>query len=165
MFPITNAFGKIVGFGGRKLFENDDSGKYINSRESEIYNKSKTLYGLSYSKEDIRRNDVAILVEGYMDFLSLYQNGIKNIVASSGTALTQDQVKILGRYTKNLLFIYDADLAGIKATIRGLDIILENDFDVRIVSLENNEDPDSISMDIRDYYPIFPKTGKYVCFC
>lgn len=143
MFPITNTFGKIVGFGGRKLFENDDSGKYINSKESEIYNKSKTLYGLSFGKEDIRRNDYAILVEGYMDFLTLFQNGVKNVVASSGTALTQDQVKILSRYTKNLLFIYDADMAGMKATIRGLDVILENDFDVKIVSLENNEDPDS----------------------
>jgi DNA primase len=143
MFPIFNSMGKISGFGGRKLFENDDSGKYINSKESDVYNKSKTLYGLNFSKEEIRRNDVAILVEGYMDFLTLYQNGIKNIVASSGTALTQDQVKILSRYTKNLLFLYDADMAGVKATIRGLDIILENDFDVKVVSLENNEDPDS----------------------
>jgi DNA primase len=143
MFPILNPMGKISGFGGRKLFENDDSGKYVNSKDSEIYNKSKTLYGLNFSKEEIRRNDVAILVEGYMDFLTLYQNGVKNIIASSGTALTQDQVKIIGRYTKNLLFLYDADMAGIKATIRGLDIVLENGFDVRIVSLENNEDPDS----------------------
>ena len=143
MFPIFNPMGKISGFGGRKLFENDDSGKYINSKDSDIYNKSKTLYGLNFSKEEIRRNDVAILVEGYMDYLMLHQSGVRNIVASSGTALTPDQVKIIGRYTKNLLFLYDADLAGIKATIRGLDIVLENGFDVRIVSLENNEDPES----------------------
>ena len=143
IFPITNTYGKIVGFGARKLFENDDSGKYINSKESLIYNKSKILYGLSFSKEEIRKSDSAILVEGYMDFLTLYQNGIRNIVASSGTALTNDQVKILKRYTKNILFLYDADLAGMKATIRGLDIVLENDFDVKIITLENNEDPDS----------------------
>ena len=143
IFPITNTYGKIVGFGARKLFENDDSGKYINSKESLIYNKSKILYGLSFSKEEIRKSDFAILVEGYMDFLTLYQNGIKNIVASSGTALTDDQVKILKRYTKNILFLYDADLAGMKATVRGLDIVIENDFDVKIITLENNEDPDS----------------------
>ncbi|HQJ74384.1 MAG TPA: DNA primase [Bacteroidota bacterium] len=143
IFPITNTYGKIVGFGARKLFENDDSGKYINSKESLIYNKSKILYGLSFSKEEIRKSDFAILVEGYMDFLTLYQNGIKNIVASSGTAITDDQVKILKRYTKNILFLYDADLAGMKATVRGLDIVLENDFDVKIIALENNEDPDS----------------------
>jgi DNA primase len=143
MFPIFSIMGKVAGFGARQLVESNDSGKYINSKESEVYNKSKILYGLNFSKDEIRKNDRAILVEGYMDYLTLYQNGIKNIVASSGTALTADQIKILSRYTKKLLFLYDADSAGIKATIRSLDVVFENDFDVKIVSLGNNEDPDS----------------------
>ena len=143
MFPIFSIMGKVAGFGARQIAESKDSGKYINSKDSEVYNKSKILYGLNFSKDEIRKNDCAILVEGYMDYLTLYQNGIKNIVASSGTALTADQVKILSRYTRKLLFLYDADSAGIKATIRSLDVVFENGFDVKIVSLGNNEDPDS----------------------
>ena len=143
MFPIFNIMGRVAGFGARQLIESADSGKYINSKDSEVYNKSKILYGLNFSKSEIQKNDFAILVEGYMDYLTLHQNGIKNIVASSGTALTADQIKILGRYTKRLLFLYDADNAGIKATIRSLDVVFENDFDVKIVSLGNDEDPDS----------------------
>jgi DNA primase len=143
MFPIFSLSGKIAGFGGRKLFENDNSGKYINSRESRIYNKSRILYGLYHTKEEIRKNEKAILVEGYMDFLTLYQSGFKNVIATSGTALTNDQIKILVRYTKNIIFLYDADMAGVKATIRGLDLLLENNLNVNIVELTEGEDPDS----------------------
>jgi DNA primase len=143
MYPIFSISGKVAGFGGRKLFENDNSGKYINSRESRVYNKSRILYGLSHTKEEIRKNEKAILVEGYMDFLSLYQNGFKNVIATSGTALTNDQIKILIRYTKNIIFLYDADMAGVKATIRGLDLLLENNLNVNIVELIEGEDPDS----------------------
>jgi DNA primase len=143
MFPIFSLNAKIAGFGGRKLFEDDNSGKYINSKESLVYNKSRILYGLFQTKEEIRKNEAAILVEGYMDFLTLYQGGFRNVIATSGTSLTVDQIKILTRYTKDILFLYDADIAGVKATLRGLDLLLENGLNVKIVELPEGEDPDS----------------------
>ncbi len=144
MFPIFNESGKVVAFGGRILYEDEKGAKYINSPESKIYNKSKILYGLNFAKEPIRANDSVIIVEGYMDVISLYQAGIYNVVASSGTALTEDQVRLLSRYTKNIILLFDADFAGIKAAKRGIEIILEAGLDLNIVSLPEGEDPDSI---------------------
>jgi DNA primase len=144
MFPIFSATGKVIAFGARKIYEDDTvSGKYINSPETAIYKKSKVLYGLSQSKEAIRERDAVILVEGYADLISVFQAGVKNIVASSGTALTDEQIKLLARYTKNVVFVYDADSAGSAAMVRGIDLILEHNLDVRIVPLPTGEDPDS----------------------
>ena len=143
MFPIFSTTGRVLGFGARKLYEDDPLGKYINSPETLIYNKSKILYGIYQSKEEIRDKDFAILVEGYADLISVYQAGIKNVVASSGTALTQEQIQLLGRYTKNITIMYDADSAGSKAALRGVDLVLENDLDVRVAVLPTGEDPDS----------------------
>jgi len=143
MFPIFSTTGRVLGFGARKLYENDPLGKYINSPETLIYNKSKILYGIYQSKEEIRDKDFAILVEGYADLISVYQAGIKNVVASSGTALTQEQIQLLSRYTKNITIMYDADSAGSKAALRGVDLVLENDLDVRVAVLPTGEDPDS----------------------
>ncbi|MDZ4712690.1 MAG: DNA primase [bacterium] len=143
MFPIYNENNKVVGFGGRKLFEEDKLGKYINSPETKIYNKSKILYGLNFAKDKIRYFDYVILVEGYMDLISLYKNGIENVVASSGTALTEDQVKLISRYTKNIYVLFDSDFAGVKAAKRGIEIILEAGLDLSVITLPDNEDPDS----------------------
>ncbi len=143
MFPIFSATGRVVGFGARKLFEDDALGKYINSPETPIYSKSRILYGLSQSKDAIRENDRVILVEGYLDLLSVYQAGLRNVVASSGTALTGDQIRLVSRYTRNITMVYDADSAGAKASLRGVDLLLENDLDVRIAALPAGDDPDS----------------------
>ena len=143
IFPIFNESGKVVGFGGRVLKGDDDSAKYINSPETRIYNKSKTLYGLNFAKDSIRSNDSVILVEGYMDVVSLYQSEIMNVVASSGTALTEEQISLISRYTKNVYLIYDSDLAGIKAAKRGIELILEKGLNIKVVSLPDGEDPDS----------------------
>ena len=115
----------------------------MNSPESLIYTKGKILYGLSFAKDEIRRQDKAILVEGYIDLISLYQNGIKNVVAVSGTALTEDQVLLLSRYTKNIVLLFDADTAGIKASMRSIELLLKRDMEIKIVSLPSGEDPDS----------------------
>ncbi|MBI4810089.1 MAG: DNA primase, partial [Ignavibacteriales bacterium] len=143
MFPILSTTGRVLGFGARKLFEDDPLGKYINSPETLIYNKSRILYGLYQAKEEIRDKDFAILVEGYADLISVFQAGIKNVVASSGTALTQEQIQLISRYTKNITIMYDADSAGSKAALRGVDLILENDLDVRVAPLPEGDDPDS----------------------
>ncbi|HLF14829.1 MAG TPA: DNA primase, partial [Bacteroidota bacterium] len=143
IFPVFTAAGRVVGFGARKLREDDPLGKYINSPESPVYNKSRILYGLSQSKEAIREADSALLVEGYMDLISVYQAGVKNIIASSGTALTADQIGLIRRYTKNITIVYDADSAGSKAAMRGVDLVLEQDMDVRVARLPEGEDPDS----------------------
>ncbi|MBS1516530.1 MAG: DNA primase [Bacteroidetes bacterium] len=143
MFPIFNENDKIVGFGGRKLYDDDTGGKYINSPESKIYNKSRILYGLNFAKEKIRYSDFVILVEGYMDLIALSRNGFENVVASSGTALTEDQARLLSRYTKNVYLLFDSDAAGIKAAKRGIEILLETGFDISIISLPFGEDPDS----------------------
>ncbi|MBK9332525.1 MAG: DNA primase [Ignavibacteria bacterium] len=143
MFPIFNEYDKIVGFGGRKLYEDDLGGKYINSPESKVYSKSRILYGLNFAKEKIRYYDYVILVEGYMDVIALYKNEIENAVASSGTALTEEQTRLLSRYTKNVYLLFDSDMAGIKAAKRGIELLLETGFDISIISLPFGEDPDS----------------------
>jgi DNA primase len=143
IFPIDSPNGRVVGFGGRILEKNEYAAKYLNSPESIIYTKGKLLYGLSHAKDEIRRLNKVIMVEGYMDLISLYQNGIKNVVAVSGTALTEDQVVLLSRYSKNVVLLFDADIAGVKASMRSIEILLKKDFEIRIVSLPKGEDPDS----------------------
>ncbi|MFN3873484.1 MAG: DNA primase [Ignavibacterium sp.] len=143
IFPIFSPNGRVVAFAGRKLREDDTGGKYINSPESIIYVKGRILYGLSFAKDEIRKLDKAIIVEGYMDLISLYQAGIKNVVAVSGTALTDDQAQLLSRYTKNVVLLFDADTAGISASMRSIEILLRKDFDVKIATLPSGEDPDS----------------------
>jgi len=143
IFPIFNEGGKVIGFGGRVVKKDDDAAKYINSPETRVYYKSKTLYGLNFAKDHIRSHDSVLLVEGYMDVVSLAHAGIQNVVASSGTALTEEQVHLISRYTKNVFLIYDADLAGIKAAKRGIEIILEQGLNIKVVSLPDGEDPDS----------------------
>lgn len=143
IFPIHNVAGKIIGFGGRILEKNKEVAKYINSPETEVYNKSQVLYGLYQAKNEIRKADNCYLVEGYMDVLSLYQENVKNAVASSGTALTEEQIKLLGRYTKNITLLYDSDEAGINAALRGTDLLLEKGMNVKLVLLPEGEDPDS----------------------
>src|SRR4030066_123630 len=143
IFPIFSANGRVIAFAGRILENREGSAKYLNSPESMIYVKGRVLYGLSFSKDEIRKLDKAILVEGYMDLISLYQNGIKNVVAVSGTALTEDQVQLFSRYTKNVVLLFDADTAGIKASMRSIELLLKRDIEVKIVSLPKDEDPDS----------------------
>jgi len=143
IFPIFSPNGRVVAFAGRILDPNETGAKYINSPESLIYIKGRILYGLSFAKDDIRRLDKAIIVEGYMDLISLYQSGIKNVVAVSGTALTDDQAQLLSRYTKNVVLLFDSDTAGIKASMRSIEILLKRDMEVKIVSLPKDEDPDS----------------------
>ena len=143
MFPVFSTTGRVIAFGARKLYDDDTLGKYINSSETPIYHKGKVLYGLYQAKEAIREKDAAILVEGYADLISVFQSGIINVVASSGTALTIEQVQLIARYTKNIIFVYDGDSAGVSAMTRGVDLILENDLDVRVAELPEGEDPDS----------------------
>lgn len=143
IFPILNLTGKVIGFGGRILTSDKTKAKYLNSPESEIYNKSQTLYGIYFAKNEISRQDRCILVEGYADVLSMHQAGIENVVASSGTSLTTEQIKMISRYTKNITVLYDGDSAGIKAALRGTDMILAEGMNVRIVVLPPEEDPDS----------------------
>jgi len=147
LFPIFNENDKVVGFGGRKLYDDDPGGKYINSPETKIYYKSKILYGLNFAKDSIRTLDNIILVEGYMDVIALSQADISNVVASSGTSLTEEQVRLISRYTKNVTVLFDADLAGIKAAKRGIEIILEAGLDLNVVTLPEGEDPDSFIND------------------
>ncbi len=143
IFPIFSSHGRVIAFAGRILENRDNAAKYLNSPESIIYYKGKILYGLSHAKDEIRKQNKAILVEGYMDLISLYQSGIKNVVAVSGTALTEDQVQLLSRYTKNVFLLFDSDTAGIKASMRSIELLLKKDFEIKIVSLPSGEDPDS----------------------
>jgi len=143
IFPIFSPNGRVVAFAGRVLDPKDTGAKYINSPESLIYIKGRILYGLSFAKDDIRRLDKAIIVEGYMDLIALYQSGIKNVVAVSGTAFTDEQVQLLSRYTKNVVLLFDADTAGIKASMRSIEVLLKRDMEVKVVSLPKGEDPDS----------------------
>lgn len=143
IFPIHNLTGKVIGFGARILNGDKTKAKYLNSPESEIYNKSQTLYGIFFAKNEISRQDNCILVEGYADVLSMHQAGIENTVASSGTSLTTEQIRLISRYTKNITILYDGDNAGIHAALRGTDMILEEGMNVRIVVLPPDEDPDS----------------------
>jgi DNA primase len=145
MFPIENISGKVIGFGGRILGNDKKQAKYVNSPESEVYNKSAVLYGIFHARKSISERNEALLVEGYTDVISLHQAGIENVVASSGTSLTQDQVKIIRRLTPNVTILYDGDAAGIKASFRGLDMILEQGMNVKIVLFPDGEDPDSFA--------------------
>lgn len=143
MFPIHNFTGRIIGFGGRTLKTDKNVPKYVNSPESEIYHKSNVLYGLFHAKKAIRDLDNCYLAEGYADVLSVHQAGIENVVASSGTSLTVEQIKLIGRFTQNVTILFDGDAAGIKASLRGLDMILEEGLNVKIVSFPDGHDPDS----------------------
>lgn len=143
MFPIHNLTGKVIGFGGRILNSEKSKAKYVNSPESEIYNKSKVLYGIFYARNAILKNETCLLVEGYTDVISLHQAGIENVVSSSGTSLTIDQIKLIKRFTPNITILFDGDAAGIKASFRGIDMILEAGLNVKIVLFPEGEDPDS----------------------
>jgi DNA primase len=142
IFPIFSPNGRVVAFAGR-ILDDRDAAKYLNSPESSIYIKGRILYGLSFAKDEIRRLDKAILVEGYMDLISLHQAGIKNVVAVSGTSLTEEQVQLLSRYTKNVVLLFDADTAGIKASLRSIELLLKRDVEIKIAALPGGEDPDS----------------------
>ena len=143
MFPIHSFTGRVVGFGGRTLKNDKSVPKYVNSPESEIYHKSNLLYGLYFAKKAIRESDNCYLVEGYADVISVHQAGIENVVASSGTSLTVEQIRLIGRSTKNITILYDGDAAGIKAALRGLDLILEEGLNVKVVTFPDRHDPDS----------------------
>jgi DNA primase len=143
MFPIFNVSGKVLAFAGRQIRNEKRSPKYINSPETDIYLKRKVVYGISQAKKAIRDADNCFLVEGYTDVISLHQAGIENVVASSGTALTPDQIRLIRRYAGRITILYDSDPAGIKAAMRGLDLILEENLDVRLTLLPEGEDPDS----------------------
>ncbi|MCC3156991.1 DNA primase [Hymenobacter sp. 15J16-1T3B] len=151
MFPIHNISGRVVGFGARTLRRDEKAGaKYLNSPESEIYHKSDVLYGLYQAKQAIRQEELCYLVEGYLDVISLHQGGVKNVVASSGTSLTEGQIRLISRYTDNVTVLYDGDAAGIRAALRGLDIILENGLNVRVVLFPDGDDPDSYIRKVGD---------------
>jgi DNA primase len=145
MFPIHSLSGRVIGFGGRILRSDAQTAKYLNSPESEIYHKSATLYGIYHARNAIVREDKCILVEGYTDVLSMHQAGVENVVASSGTSLTEDQIRLIKRFTPNVTIIYDGDSAGIKASLRGIDMVLEQGMHVRVVPLPEGEDPDSFA--------------------
>jgi len=145
MFPFHNLTGRIIGFGGRTLKENTKSAKYFNSPESDIYKKSYTLYGLYFAKNSIIKEENCYLVEGYTDVISLHQSGIENVVSSSGTALTEGQIRLIKRFSKNVTILYDGDAAGIKASFRGIDLILKEGLNVHVVLFPDGEDPDSYS--------------------
>ena len=145
MFPIHSLSGRVLGFGGRILKKNKNTAKYINSPESEIYYKSKTLYGLYYAKNHIVKKNSCLLVEGYTDVVSLYQAGMGNVVASSGTSLTIDQIKLIKRFTKNITLLFDGDTAGLKAAMRGVNLILQEGLNVKILRFPDGEDPDSFA--------------------
>ena len=143
IFPVHNHSGKVLGFGARILKTNDKAPKYINTPENEIYVKSKILYGSYFARQAIDKADECLLVEGYTDVISLHQSGIENVVASGGTSLTQDQLRLIRKYTNNLTIIYDGDAAGVKAALRGLDLALEEGLNVKLVLIPDKEDPDS----------------------
>lgn len=145
MFPIHNVAGRVIAFGGRTLKNDKTVAKYLNSPESEIYHKSRVLYGIYQAKRDITRLDKCYLVEGYTDVISMHQAGIENVVASSGTALTHDQIRLIKRFTPNITIIYDGDAAGIKASLRGIDLVLEEGVNVKVLLLPDGHDPDSFS--------------------
>lgn len=148
MFPIHSASGRVLGFGGRTLITDKKIAKYFNSPESIIYNKSKILYGLHFSKGDIIKYDNCFLCEGYTDVISMYQAGVTNVVASSGTALTKEQIGLIKRYTNNITILYDGDAAGIKASFRGIDLILEQGLNVKVILFPEGEDPDSYAKSV-----------------
>ena len=145
LFPIRSMSGRVQGFGGRILSQNAKTAKYLNSPESEIYNKSKVLYGIYESKQSIAKNDVCYLVEGYTDVIQMHQSGITNVVSSSGTALTVDQIRMINRLTSNIVVLFDGDAAGLRASLRGIDLILEQGMNVRVCTFPEGDDPDSFA--------------------
>lgn len=145
MFPIHSMSGRVLGFGGRLLIDNKKAAKYLNSPESDIYHKSKVLYGIYYAKQTIAKEDNCYLVEGYTDVIQFHQNDITNTVSSSGTALTADQIRLINRLTKNITVLFDGDAAGLRAAIRGIDLILEQGMNVRVCTFPEGEDPDSFA--------------------
>ncbi|MDO5570623.1 MAG: DNA primase [Bacteroidales bacterium] len=145
MFPVHSLSGKVVAFGGRVLKKTDKLAKYVNSSESEIYHKSNELYGIFFAKQSIIKQDRCFLVEGYTDVLAMHQAGIENVVASSGTSLTPGQIRMIHRFTPNVTVLYDGDAAGIKASLRGIDLILREGLNVKVVLLPDGDDPDSFS--------------------
>ena len=145
MFPIHSLSGRVLGFGGRILTNDKKAAKYLNSPESDIYHKSKVLYGIYYAKQAIAKEDNCYLVEGYTDVIQFYQRGIHNVVSSSGTALTAEQIRLVNRLTKNITVLFDGDAAGLRASIRGIDLILEQGMNVRVCTFPEGEDPDSFA--------------------
>lgn len=156
MFPIHSMSGRVLGFGGRILASNEKAAKYLNSPESDIYHKSKVLYGIYYAKQTIAKENNCYLVEGYTDVIQFYQAGIKNVVSSSGTALSPHQIRLINRLTKNITILFDGDEAGIRAALRGVDLILEQGVNVKVCTFPKGEDPDSFakqktSKELKDY--------------
>jgi DNA primase len=156
IFPIHNLSGRVLGFGGRVLKTDDKAAKYLNSPESDIYSKSKVLYGIYYAKKAISQEDICYLVEGYTDVISLFQAGVENVVSSSGTSLTEGQIRLIRRFTPNITILFDGDAAGIKASFRGIDMILKEGMNVRVVLFPEGEDPDSYAKnntteELKDY--------------
>jgi DNA primase len=145
MFPIHSMSGRVLGFGGRILVNDKKAAKYLNSPESEIYHKGNVLYGIYYAKQSIAKEDNCFLVEGYTDVISFNQAGIENVVSSSGTALSENQIRLINRLTKNITILFDGDAAGIRASIRGIDLILEQGLNVKVVMFPDGDDPDSFS--------------------
>jgi DNA primase len=150
MFPIHSLSGQVLGFGGRIIKSDPKSAKYVNTPETEIYHKSRIVYGIFQARQAIIKEDRCFLVEGYTDVLSMHESGVENVVASSGTALTQEQIRLIKRFTPNITMLYDGDPAGIKASLRGTDMVLEEGMNVRIVVLPEGEDPDSYSKKVSD---------------
>jgi len=145
MFPIQSMSGRVLGFGGRILTSDKKAAKYLNSPESELYHKSKVLYGIYHAKQAIAKQDNCYLVEGYTDVIQFHQAGIENVVASSGTALTPDQIRLINRLTKNITVLFDGDAAGLRASLRGIDMILEEGMNVKVCTFPDGEDPDSFA--------------------
>nr|WP_297785147.1 DNA primase [uncultured Allomuricauda sp.] len=145
MFPIHSMSGRVLGFGGRILTNDKKAAKYLNSPESEIYHKSKVLYGIYYAKQAIAKEDNCFLVEGYTDVIQMYQRGVENVVSSSGTALTPEQIRLINRLTKNITVLFDGDAAGLRASLRGIDLILEQGMNVKVCAFPEGEDPDSFA--------------------
>ena len=145
IFPIHSVSGRVIAFGGRTLLTDKSVAKYVNSKESEIYVKSRSLYGIYYAKAEMSRRDKCYLVEGYLDVLSMHQLGITNVVASSGTSLTVEQIRLIKKFTENVTIMYDGDGAGIKAALRGIDMVLKEGMNVKVVLIPDGDDPDSYS--------------------
>ena len=156
MFPIHSMSGRVLGFGGRILGNDKKAAKYVNAPESDIYHKSKVLYGIYYAKQSIAKEDNCYLVEGYTDVIQFFQKGITNVVSSSGTALTPEQIRLINRLTKNITVLFDGDAAGIRASLRGIDLILEQGMNVKVCTFPDGEDPDSFAKqstqdELKDY--------------
>ncbi|MES2654167.1 MAG: DNA primase [Bacteroidota bacterium] len=161
IFPIHNINGKVIAFAGRYLKKEPNSPKYVNSPETLLYHKSNELYGLNYAKNVIRQQDSVYLVEGYTDVISMHQSGVENVVASSGTSLTEGQIRLIKRFTENVTVLFDGDAAGIKASIRGIDMLLEQGLNVRVLTFPDGDDPDSYSQKVgSDEFKVYLETKR-----